>query len=270
MLAAGRAMSPDARRFYRRYYLLTRFLPAYILALLSYTVAWLLGPRSPLFGLWSGGTFIGAGAFVFVGLSQILAWLGFQLSGVPAARVPPTEEDDAMVREAAAGLPGAAVVGPVALVELGAVPYAATGGMIAQQLWLSTHTLRTAPPHVLRALLAHEAGHLAAGRLGCAWQDLTWLLAYPVVYVLSAVPLLILLALALHVSLWLRLDYALRLRREASADRWAGAVIGRRTYAEGIERYLRDLDVSAGAPLRRTRLAAMGLAKGEIDEILGG
>jgi hypothetical protein len=270
MLAAGRAMSPDARRFYRRYYLLTRFLPAYVLALLSYIVAWLLGPRSPLFGPLSGSAFIGAGAFVFVGLSQLLAWLGFQISGVPAARVPPTELDAAKVRDASAGLPGAAVVGPVEVVELGLVPYAASGGTPVRQLWLSTHTLRTAPPQVLRALLAHEAGHSAAGGLGCAWQDLMWLLAYPVVYVLSAVPLLILVALALQVSLWLRLDYALRLRREASADRWAGAVIGRRIYAEGIERYLRDLDVSAGAPLRRTRLAGLGLTPGEIDEILDG
>lgn len=262
-------MTPEAVRFYFRYRVLTQLLPAYALALISYGSAWLFldllldGINGPAAGI------PGAGLIVFAGLSRVLAWLGFSLSGVPQARVMPTPEQELAIAQAFAQWPAPHPRTQLQLVELGSVPYVAAGGVVGHELWLSTYALRTLRPAVLRALLLHEAGHIANTARGCAWHDLLWALAYPLAWLVRSVPLLLLPAAALHVSLWLRLEYWLQLRVEARADRWAAEAMGTLEYARALAEYLVVFERGASSALRRTRLRALGLSAEELAAILG-
>lgn len=261
-------MTPEARRFYFWYRLLTQLGPAYVLALLSYVSAWLFVICLASAAHAKGGAAFGAGLFVFAGLSRVLAWLGFGLCGVPRARVIPTPQQEAAVAQALALAPEPGRCTVLQLVELGPVPYIAAGGLLGHELWLSTYALRALRPEVLRALLLHEAGHIAAGRRGCAWHDLLWALAYPLAWLLRPLPLLLLPLAALHVSLWLRLEYWLTQRAEAQADRWAAAALGKLEYARALAEYLALFEQGTGTALRRARLRALGLNADELAAIL--
>lgn len=254
-------MTREARRFYLRYYLLTRLCPAYAMALLFYGAAWLLACRLAL-GT-TGSAFFGAGIFVFLGLSRLLAWLGFLLSGVPRARVAPTTDHAARLERNTAGEQLPVVV---RVVELGPVPYIASGGLLGNELWVSTHTLTTLPEDALRCMVLHEAGHGVGFRLGCAWEDLLWVLAFPVAFLLRPVPLLILAAALVHAQLWLHLVQWLRDRAESAADRWAAARSGRPAYARALAQYL-GLFGEGGARLCRSRLRRLGLSAEEIERL---
>ncbi|MCC7479425.1 hypothetical protein IT575_13355 [bacterium] len=274
-------MSPAARSFYNRHFLLSVLLPAYIMALLSYGSAWLL-----LSAMGGGPAFIGV--FVMLGLSRILAWLGFLASGVPAAQVPPT----AAQRERLLALlepdgPGGAdpehpdpqFAGPlpVSLLELGVVPYLASGGLYQGQLWISTHSLENSDDETLRCMLAHEGAHAAQGLRGCpggcigatSWADLSWLIAWPIAWYAQSAgqPLLLLLAALIHVSLWLHLGQLQRQRSERSADLAAAQRFGRELYARALLRHLQQFDTK-GSPLRRARLRGMGFSPEEIQRLL--
>lgn len=259
-------VTPEARRFYFHYRLLTQLLPAYALALVSYGSAWLLAASLSGAARAAGGAAFGAGLFIFAGLSRWLAWLGFLLSGVHRRRQVPTAEQVETVAQALAIAPGPRL--ELQLVELGPVPYLAAGGLLGQELWLSTYALRTLRPEVLRGLLLHEAGHVVAGGRGCAWHDLLWALAYPIAWLLGPLPMVLLLTAALHVSLWLRLEYWLQQRAEAKADRWAATAMGSLAYARALAEYLAVFEDSGSTALRRSRLRAMGLSAAEITAVL--
>jgi Zn-dependent protease with chaperone function len=155
------------------------------------------------------------------------------------------------------------------LIELGTVPFLAAGGLTGNELWISTHTLDTSPLSVLRCMVAHEAGHVVLGnrRLGCAWVDLTWLAAYIVADVVAQWPLALAAAVALHVSLWLRLQDWYTSRSEEAADRWAAQQTSLLGYARSLAVYLAAFEQPGGAQLRR-RLVALGMEPEQLDMIL--
>jgi hypothetical protein len=258
-------VTPEARRFYFHYRLLTQLLPAYTLALISYGTAWLF--MIALAGPARGMAF-GAGVFIFAGLSRILSGLGFILSGIPRARVTPTPEQVLTITQALGDRPEPHPLTALQLVELGPVPYVAAGGVVGHELWLSTYALRNLAPKVLAALLLHERGHIADGQRGCAWHDLLWALAYPVAWLVRPLPLMLLPLAALHVSLWLRLEYWLQMRAEARADRWAAEKMGRMEYARALAEYLALFEQGTSSYMRRTRLRALGLSAEELASIL--
>jgi hypothetical protein len=203
-------MAEAAQRFYKRYYMLTGVMPAVVMALLFYGTAWLCGPASPFaFGTAGKLPWIGFGFFVFIGLSRILAGLGFLLSGVPAARVEPSLSQRASL---ALALPQDWPA-QVAIVELGTVPFIAAAGGLQATLYVSTHSLEHTNAPVLRALLAHELAHLQQ-QPGCAWYDLSWLLAYPLAWLVHSLhtPILLPGFAALQISAWLHFMYWLKQR----------------------------------------------------------
>jgi len=278
-------MARAAREFYARYYTLTVLLPPYAMALLFYTTAWLLSPASPLSARGGTAVFFGFGFLVFIGISRVLAALGFWLSGVPQARVRPTADDLRRLHEAlqlppawetgrpAAADPDARALLLPALVELGEVPYLAAGGLDPRQLWISTYTLRGGDPEQLRFLVAHEYAHVlqAPGGCGCAWHDLTWLIAYPLSWWLAGIsPPLILAAALLSALLWLRIAYALRLRGEVRADRWVAERLDKLAYARALAAYQRAIRPEGEHGALRHRLRRLGLSPEQIAAVLNG
>lgn len=276
-------MAGAGRAFYARYYMLTVLLPPYAMALLFYTTAWLLSPASPLAP--GGGTavFLGFGFLVFIGISRVLNAMGFWLSGVPQARVRPRADDLRRLHEAvqlppawevgrpAAANPDACALLQPALVELGAVPYLAAGGLDPRQLWISTFTLRGGDPEQLRYLVAHEYAHVlqAPGGCGCSWHDLTWLVAYPLSWWLAGIsPPLIMAAGLLHALLWMRIAYTLRLRGELRADRWVAERLAKLEYARALAAYQRAIQPEGPLPALRYRLRKLGLSPEQIAEVL--
>jgi Zn-dependent protease with chaperone function len=258
----------EARQFYLRYYMLTQILPAYCMALLSYSSAGLLALTLWRQTLLTGGLAAVTVLFVFIGLSRLIAWIGFLLSGVARARITPASED---VERVAPYLDEARQLHlPVELqvVELGAAPYVAAGGFVGNELWISTHALRTLPATTLRAVLLHELGHIARGLRGCAWHDLTWALAYLVAYLLAPVPLLILAAALIHTSIWLHCERWMRMQIETQADRWAAGEMGQMEYAKAISVYLALFERSGARTLTRERLRRCGLSSEEIKQVL--
>ena len=256
---------PDAGRlFYRRYHLLTALLPACCMACMFYGSALLLYSARQ----WSGGAVYFAGGFAALGLSPILSYLGFVFSGVPAARLAP---DSAQAAQLAALL-GTGSTNPLPmmphLVELGAVPFLAVGGLRLDQLWISSFTLRRFPERVLRCMLTHEAAHVVLGsrRPGCAWYDLSWVLAFPLA--LLGQPLTLLAAAVLHTMLWLRLQRWLTARAETAADRWAAEQCGGTEYVRALAEYLLAFEAPGATRLRQQRLGALGLTAAEINGLL--
>jgi hypothetical protein len=279
-------VNPATRSFYTRYYLLTAIAPAYVMALIFYGSAWLFSPASPLPRLLGGTVFYVGGVLVFIGISRLLGALGFWLSGVPHSQTEPSATDRVKLHAvlgdtpAAAGQHGAAEPPPArgghevalqpALVELGEVPLLSVGGFTPNQLWISTHTLRTTDERTLGYLVAHERGHLATGprTCGCAWYDVLWLVAYPLAVLLSPLPLLIAAAALLHALLWLRLAHWMRLRSEARADRWAAECTDPQGYARALVLFHRQVSGTGGAPNARRRLLNMGLSPDEAGRLL--
>jgi hypothetical protein len=115
-------------------------------------------------------------------------------------------------------------------------------------------------------MVLHEAGHGAGFKLGCVWEDLLWVLAFPVAFLLRPVPLLILAAALVHAQLWLHLVQWLRDRAESAADRWAAARSGRLAYARALTQYL-GLFGDDGGRLCRSRLRRLGLSEEEIERL---
>ena len=261
-------MTPVIRSFYTRLHLLTHLLPAYLLALLSYGAAWLFTLSRQHPGL-AGGGFVFYGFFLFMGLSRLLSAAGLFLSGIPRARVEP-DADEAASLAAALAPPGTAAPFAVQLVETGAVPFAAAGGLLPGEIWISRHALHVLPPPVLRAILLHEGARTSRPGWGCAWQDLSWALAFPIAYLLSASPLFILVAAALHVSLWLHFELWLDGRAEARADRSAAEMLGRLEYARALAEYLRLVVPAGRERFILQRLMRLGASAEEIAEVLKG
>ncbi len=278
-------VTPAARAFYNRHFMLTVLLPAYLMALLSYGLAYaLVTAAGQPFGL----------AFVFmVGLSRIFAWLGFMATGVLGAQVKPSALQLERLRavlapppipgesDLQAGVRLAEILQSVRLLDLGPVPYLASGGVTPGQLWISTWTLEQSDPDVLRCMLQHEIAH-SAGAGGCsagiAWGDLSWLLAWPLAYMaaMTGQPLLLLLAGLIHVSLWLHLGQLMRQRSERRADRAAAELLGRERYARALTEHLAQFEApvtdSAGARLGRQlrygRLRGLSYAPDEAEALI--
>ena len=280
-------MNAATRSFYTRYYLLTAIAPAYAMALVFYGSAWLFSPASPLPGLLGGTVFYVGGVLVFIGISRLLGALGFWLIGVPRAQVEPSAADRVKLHAVLGDAPAAAgesgesepppapgghhlALQPV-LLKLGDVPFLSVGGFTPNQLWISTHTLRSLDERTLAYLIAHERGHLATGprTCGCAWYDVLWLIAYPLAVLLSPLPLLIVAAALLHALLWLRLAHWMRLKSEARADRWAVDRTDPQGYARALVLFHRQVSGAAGGSSNaRRRLIGMGLSQDEADQLL--
>ncbi len=239
------------------------------MALLSYGSAWLLVLILRQDALLSGGIAVGTGLFLFVGLSRLVAWFGFLLSGVVRARITPDNHDLARIEHLLDEARQLHLPVELQVVELGAVPYIAAGGFVGNELWASTHALRTLPPEVLRAVLLHELGHIAHGLRGCAWHDLVWALAYPVAYALAPLPLLVLAAALIHTSIWLHLERWLRARAETQADRWAAVEMGRMQYARALCGYLALFERHGASTLSRDRLRRLGFSREEMAQVFG-
>ena len=276
-------MPRGVRQFYARYYFLTAILPAYVMALFFYGTAWLLSPVSPITSLPAMPSVFIAGIVIFAGISRMLSLLGFYLSGIPAARVQGTSDDnrrlaDAMDWESTAPSRTAAPdehsngigLQPV-LLDLGDVPYISCGGLIHSYLWVSTYTLRNTDTHVLRHMVAHEQGHAAARGKGSSWPwyDLFWTVAYPLAFAFSALgmPGLIAAAGLVHALLWLRLVHQLTLRDEAKADRWAAQRVGQEAYAESLVKYLEEVH-RVDPRLICYRLRHLGLSAAQSEQLL--
>lgn len=268
--------------FYNRHFMLTVLLPAYLMALLSYgTAALLIAQPGQPFGL----------AFILVlGLSRIFAWLGFIASGVPASQVRPSAAQLERLRlllapppepgesDLQAGVRLAEAMNGVRLLELGAVPYLASGGLLPGQLWVSTYTLAQSDTEVLRCLLAHEQAHAQQSGgcvAGTSWADLSWLAAYPLAWLAQQLgqPLILLLAALIHVSLWLHVGQLLRQRSEKRADLAAAQLLGRERYARALVEHLAQFEAAtgkggAGVQLRLARLRGLGYSKQDVLDLI--
>lgn len=261
-------MTREAHRFYLRYNLLTQVLPAYCMALISYGSAWGLVLLLQHKALLTGGIAVGTGLFAFIGLSRLLAWLGFLRSGVVQARTEPADSELVQLQLLLDEARQLHLPVELQVVELGAVPFIAAGGFVGNEVWASTHALRTLPPPVLRAAMLHELGHIAHGLRGCAWHDLLWVAAYPVAYLLASVPVLILAAALIHTNVWLHLEQWLRAKAEAQADRWAIAQMGQLDYARAMCSYLELFERRGTRQATRQRLRKMGLSAEDIARLL--
>jgi hypothetical protein len=262
-------MSSHARRFYLRYYLRTRILPVYLLALLSYSLAWVVALNSRY--NWDdvgvlGGTLLIAVLLLKPGISQLLGGIGFLSVMLPGARSAATPQQ---VARLTALLPPDRLPLKIHILELGEVLFLGADLPPAYVIWISSHAYATLSDATLRAMLYHEAGHSYGWLKGCAWEDTGWALALPVAFLLEPLPLLILAAALVHAQLWLHLQQWLREREEARADIWAMQRLGRREYTEALAGYLAHFEQGSSSALRRGRLSRMGLNAEEIDSLVG-
>ena len=252
-------MSPETRSFYTGYRLLTSILPTYLLTALFFCAGWYL---NPFIAGHEGVMWVG-GVILFVGISRIASLLGFMLSPVPRSLVSPDASQAGKLHEA---LDHSDADAQPRLVELGNVPFLAAGGL-GPAVWISTYTLERLQVEQLSCLLRHESEHL---RKGCsfAWWDLLWLLPWPLGWLLAAQPAYYLASAVLFAWCWLRLQSWLRWCDEIAADKAAADVCGRGQYARAMVRHLVEFETVPQSPLRRSRLAALGFTKPEIDELL--
>lgn len=231
-----------------------------------------------------GGTFFYVGGVVvFLGFSHVLSYMGFLLSGIPRRRTVLSKTHRRKLEQALgvldrmparernhdSELQPAITLNPVPL-DLGPVVYIAVGGVTGRELWISKTTLKVMELNDLKALIVHEAGHVARERPGCSikWKDAVWLLAYPLAIILSFAPLLILAVALVHAQLWVHLESMLQHRREVHADKFASRIVG----CEQLTRALTRYSVLSGPPRKqealKSRLRELGLGETEINHAI--
>ena len=255
-------MSPETRSFYSAYRLQTSIMPVYLLTALFFYLGWYFNPlRSGLHG-----GFMFGGLVVFLGISRLSGWLGFNLSRVPRSVVQPRPAQAARLQQLQEQqrLPL-----ELRLVEFGPVPFLAAGGALQPVVWISTHTLERLAADELSCLLEHEAGHLRSG-CSLAWWDLLWLIAWPLGWLFGPVPAWYIASALLFAWAWLRLAGWLRWRAELAADQQAVENRDGASYARAMVRHLAEFETAPGSPLRYRRLSALGLSPAEIEELLQG
>ena len=257
------------RWFYLRYHLLVYALPSYLLSFSAYGIAWVAwlvtatgGVRQawPVFILWALVCYFGA---------PVYGALGFILTGLWTRKTNLEPEYSTKLANALACQQDAKTDIVVTPVELGPVPLIAAGGFHAKQLWISTKTLRSTDPDTLRCLVAHEQAHMLIREY--RWEPLMrtlfWAVSLPLAYLArDAWPLMLVDAVA-HVSLGLRMDYALRARQERTADQQAAQVCGRNHYVRALASYLRQFEQPGKRFNLRARLQRMGLDNAELNEL---
>lgn len=268
---------------YLRSFFWTVLFPAYSLALIFYGSAFLLSPASPLNRMVGGTFFYVGGVVVFLGLSRLLSYAGFVLSGIPRRRTLLSSTQRQKLEHALgvlARIPvseggrdndtqAALTLSPVPL-DLGPAVYLSVGGVTGRELWISTALLEVMEPDDLVALIAHEAGHVARERPGCSihWKDAVWLLAYPLAIILSFAPLLILAVALVHAQLWVHLESMLQHRREVQADRFASSVVGRKQLIRALARYFVRSGPRRKQEALKLRLRELGVAEEELEHAL--
>ena len=252
-------MSPETRRFYTAYRLQTSVIPVYLLTALFFMLGWYFNPFIP----GRAGTFLIDGVVLFVGISRLASLAGFLLSQVPRSIVEP---DLQQAQKLAAALEPFDEGAIVSLVEIGKVPFLAAGGL-TPTIWISSHSLARLGAEDWSCLMRHEGEHL---RKGCslAWWDFLWLLAWPLAWLFSSHAPMYAASAVMFAWAWLRLQGWLRWRDELRADRAAADACGRDNYARAMVRHLAEFETVPSSPLRRSRLAALGLSPAEIDGVL--
>ncbi|MCB1186014.1 hypothetical protein KDL29_02510 [bacterium] len=252
-------MSPETRRFYTAYRLQTSIIPVYLLTALFFLLGWYFNP----FISGRNGGIIFGGVVLFVGISRLASLAGFLLSQVPRSIVQPDKQQQLKLGDL---VPEGGLPMQVNLLDLGPVPYLAAGGLLPQ-VWISTYSLQRLSVEELRCLLEHEQSHL---RRGCSfqWLDLLWLLAWSLAWLLSSHAPMYVASAIVFAWAWLRLQGWLRWHDELRADKAAAQACGRDNYARAIARHLAEFEAVPSSPLRRSRLAALGLSPAEIDGVL--
>ncbi|MBN2080931.1 hypothetical protein JW859_01865 [bacterium] len=274
-------MSGQPGAFYSRLYFWVYLFPPYVVAALYYLVAWLINPASPSLLGNKGLAFMLLLVLVLVDVNW-LSWLGFWLTGITRRKIAPVDGDrlayeqavalfNERAQQSATALTGPLEPLPLELIELGAVPYLALGGLGQPRLWLSTHTLRTTDSADLARLLAHEYGHRMEQQrgAGCNFAQLQWWLALPVGWLLCAVsPLLLIAAALVHALIALRVGYHQRLKAESRADRWAADRVGALDYARALAAYHRAVAGARQPGALKQRLVKLGLDPADVAGLL--